>query len=145
MKLVYLFSGALYIEINKKNVLLHWFFFQVFTRTSESTEHGFWTSCNGQTFKNLFFFQKILIKRTNFKCEQCLVCMSRGRIFSRVRPFYEWAVRDLDRPMHRSLWVYVTHSLLIEGSHTTNNTTSALLNFVFLCRTVFKTIVNISL
>ncbi len=29
---------------------------------------------------------------------------SRGRIFSRVRPFYERAVSDLDRSMHRSLW-----------------------------------------
>jgi hypothetical protein len=28
-----------------------------------------------------------------------------GRIFSRVRPFYEWAVSNLDRSMHRSLWV----------------------------------------
>jgi len=29
----------------------------------------------------------------------------RGRIFSRVQPFYEQAVSNLDRPMHRSLWV----------------------------------------
>jgi hypothetical protein len=29
----------------------------------------------------------------------------RGRIFSRVRPFYERAVSNLDRSMHRSLWV----------------------------------------
>ncbi len=29
----------------------------------------------------------------------------RGRIFSHVRPFYEQAVSNLDRSMHRSLWV----------------------------------------
>jgi len=44
---------------------------------------------------------------------------TRGRILSRVRPFYERAVSDLDRSMHRSLWVYVAHSSFIEGSHTT--------------------------
>jgi hypothetical protein len=31
--------------------------------------------------------------------------VNRGRIFSRLRPFYERAVSDLDRSMHRSLWV----------------------------------------
>jgi hypothetical protein len=30
---------------------------------------------------------------------------TRGRIFSHVRPFYERAVSNLDRSMHRSLWV----------------------------------------
>jgi hypothetical protein len=30
---------------------------------------------------------------------------NRGRIFSRVQPFYERAVSNLDRSMHRSLWV----------------------------------------
>jgi hypothetical protein len=49
-----------------------------------------------------------------------------GRIFSHVWPFYEWAVSDLDRSMHRSLWVYVAHSSLIEGSHMTKNTASVL-------------------
>jgi len=33
-----------------------------------------------------------------------LVVRFRGRIFSRVRPFYEQAMCDLDRSMHRSLW-----------------------------------------
>jgi hypothetical protein len=47
-----------------------------------------------------------------------------GRIFSRVRPFYEQAVSDLEWSMHRSLWVQVTHSSFIEGSHTTKNTAS---------------------
>jgi len=48
----------------------------------------------------------------------------RGHIFSHVRPFYERAVSNLDRPMHRSLWVLVTHSSFTEGSHTTKNTAS---------------------
>ncbi len=30
---------------------------------------------------------------------------TRGRIFNCVRPFYERAVRHIDRSMHRSLWV----------------------------------------
>jgi len=30
---------------------------------------------------------------------------NRGHIFIHVRPFYEQAVSDLDRPMYRSLWV----------------------------------------
>ncbi len=50
-------------------------------------------------------------------CEYC----SRGHIYSRVRPFYEPAVSDLDRSMHRSLWVLVAHNSFIEGSHTTKN------------------------
>ncbi len=33
------------------------------------------------------------------------VVLFRDRIFSRVRPFYERAVSELDRSMHRSLWV----------------------------------------
>jgi hypothetical protein len=53
-----------------------------------------------------------------------LVSLSRGRIFSHVRPFYERAVSDLDRPMHRSLWVLVAHSSFMEGSHKTKNTAS---------------------
>ncbi len=44
--------------------------------------------------------------------------------FSRVRPFNEWAVSDLDRSMHRSLWAQVTQSSFIEQSCTTNNTAS---------------------
>ncbi len=28
----------------------------------------------------------------------------RGRIYSRVRPFYEQAVSNLERSLHRSLW-----------------------------------------
>ena len=31
--------------------------------------------------------------------------VARGHIFSHVRPFYERPVSDLDRSMHRSLWV----------------------------------------
>ncbi len=48
----------------------------------------------------------------------------RARIFSCVQPFYERAVSDLDRSMRRYLWVYVTHSLFIEGSRATKNTTT---------------------
>ncbi len=50
---------------------------------------------------------------------------NRGCIFSRVRPSYEQAVSDLDRPMHILLWVQVAHSSFIEGSHMTKNTASA--------------------
>jgi hypothetical protein len=53
---------------------------------------------------------------------------TRGHIFSRVWPFYEWAVSNLDRSMHRSLWVLVAHSLFIEGSHMTKNTASGFFN-----------------
>ncbi len=47
-----------------------------------------------------------------------------GCIFSRVRPFYEWAVSDLGpkRSMHRP--VKVAHSSFIEGLHMTKNTAS---------------------
>ncbi len=48
----------------------------------------------------------------------------RGRIFSCVRPFYEWALSNLDRSMHTSLLVWVAHILFIEGSHMNKNTTS---------------------
>ncbi len=44
-------------------------------------------------------------------------------IFSHVWPFYEQAVSDLDRSMHRS---QVAHSSFIEGSHTTKNSASVL-------------------
>ncbi len=42
-----------------------------------------------------------------------------GHIFSHVQPFYEQGVSNLDRSMHISLWVKVTHSSFIEGSHMT--------------------------
>jgi len=42
-------------------------------------------------------------------------------VFSRLQPFYEQAVSDLDSPMQISLWVWVTHSSFIEGSRTTKN------------------------
>jgi len=35
-----------------------------------------------------------------------------------VEPFYERAVSDIDRSMHRSLWAEVAHSLPIEESRT---------------------------
>ncbi len=31
--------------------------------------------------------------------------LTRGHIFSCVRPFYERVVSDLDKSMHRSLWI----------------------------------------
>ncbi len=53
--------------------------------------------------------------------------MVRGHIFCIVRLFYEGAVGDLDRSMHRSLWVMVAHSSFIEGSCMTKNTASGVL------------------
>ncbi len=47
---------------------------------------------------------------------------NRDCIFSHVRPFYEQAVSNLDRSLHRSLLVLVAHSLFIEGAHTTKST-----------------------
>jgi hypothetical protein len=42
----------------------------------------------------------------HFKGMGCFITdVIRGHIFSRVCPFYERAVSDLDRSMHRSLWV----------------------------------------
>ncbi len=48
----------------------------------------------------------------------------RGCIFGHAQPFCEQAVSDLDRSMHRSLWVQVAHSSFIEGSLMTKNTAS---------------------
>ncbi len=41
--------------------------------------------------------------------------VTRGHIFSRVRPFYEQAVSNLDRSMYISPWVKVAHSSFMEG------------------------------
>jgi len=68
---------------------------------------------------SLHFWQHI-----NICCLLNNIIATRGRIFSRVRPFYEQAVSDLDRSMHRSLWVLVTQSSFMEGSHTNKNTAS---------------------
>jgi hypothetical protein len=46
--------------------------------------------------------------------------------FSRVRPFYEQAVSNLEWSMRTSLWVYVAHSSYIEGTLMTKNTTFGL-------------------
>jgi hypothetical protein len=43
-------------------------------------------------------------------------------------------MNDLDRSMHRSLWVEVTHSLFIEGSHTTKNTASVYVSEKFVAK-----------
>ncbi len=55
-----------------------------------------------------------------------MAARTRCHIFSHVLPSYERVVSNLDRPMHRSLWVLVAHSSFIEGSHTTKNTASDL-------------------
>ncbi len=40
------------------------------------------------------------------EAQHCLhFSVSRGRIFSHVRPFYERAVSNLDRSMHRFQWL----------------------------------------
>ncbi len=52
----------------------------------------------------------------------------RGRIFSCVQPFYERAVSDLDRSVHRSYWVQVAHRSFIEGSHMTKNMASVFID-----------------
>ncbi len=47
--------------------------------------------------------QDLTKEKTLAYYELCL--KYRGRIFSHVQPFYELAVSNLDRSMHRSLWV----------------------------------------
>ena len=64
-------------------------------------------------------------------CHSCVG--SWGHIFSRVWPFYERAVSDLDWSMHISLWVYVAHSSFIVGLHTTKNTASGFHQTYFIC------------
>jgi hypothetical protein len=56
-----------------------------------------------------------------------VACYARGHIFSRVQPFHECAVSNLDpqRSMHRP--VEVAHSSFIEGSHMTKNTASGII------------------
>ncbi len=61
---------------------------------------------------------------TFWKIGQILIRFFWGSIFSHVRPFFERAVSDLDRSMHISLWISVTPSSFIEGSHMTKNTAS---------------------
>ncbi len=50
--------------------------------------------------------------------------MSRGCIFSHVRPFYEQAVSDLDPKRYMLTPVKVARRSFIEGSHRTKNTAS---------------------
>ncbi len=40
-----------------------------------------------------------------FPAELMFLCNAIGRIFSHVRPFYEWSVSNLERSMDRTLWV----------------------------------------
>ncbi len=50
-----------------------------------------------------------------------IMLVSISRIFSCARPFYEQAVSDLNKSMHRSLWIQVTYSSFIEGLHTASS------------------------
>ncbi len=93
--------------------------------------------CEGQSFCHHFIRQNVIQRNnthnneirhngssrmTRSKMTFIRTTLSRGRIFSGVRPFYEQVVSDLGRSRHRSLWVQVTHSSFIEGSHMTKNT-----------------------
>jgi hypothetical protein len=64
-----------------------------------------------------------------------ITSVTRGRDFSHVRPFYEQAVSNLDRSMHKSLWVLDAHSSFIEGSHMTKNMASDCAKFC--CLAIF--------
>ncbi len=92
-----------------------------------------WTNNrSGANLTKLFFHSQWKNKPVFIPLQPRLVCQeftqdgtpSRGRIFSRVRPFYELVVSNLDMSMHRSLWVQVAHSSFIDGSHMTKNTDS---------------------
>ncbi len=50
-----------------------------------------------------FIVQAPGFKNSHVFCWKCEELGSWGHIFSHVRPFYERAVSNLDRPMHRSL------------------------------------------
>jgi hypothetical protein len=72
----------------------------------------------------LSYFPYFYLFYQNFSDFYLTISLSRGSIFSHVRPFYVQAVSDLDRSMHRSLWVYVAHNSFIEGSHRIKNMAS---------------------
>ena len=61
-----------------------------------------------------------------------------------MRPLYERAVSNLDRSMHRSLWVLVAHSSFIEGSRMTKNTASALFKQKVVEQKIFFCPINLS-
>ncbi len=66
-----------------------------------------------------------------FSTQLCWWLKPWGCIFSHVRPFYERAVSDLDRSMHRSLCVQAAHSSFIEGWHMAKNMASELVSMSF--------------
>ncbi len=53
----------------------------------------------------VYFFGAPYVALGTHLVSKLLGCVARVRIFSHVRPFYERAVSNLDRFMHRSLWV----------------------------------------
>ncbi len=62
----------------------------------------FWTS-----FKSfpINFNMAVSLEKTQWKVAIIDIRVTRVCIFSCVRPFYEWAVSNLERYMNRSLWV----------------------------------------
>ncbi len=57
-------------------------------------------NCNIFTFNYVSRFRCLFNYKHDFD-----LCLNRGRIYIHVWPFHEWAVSNLDRSMHRSLWV----------------------------------------
>ncbi len=83
------------------------------------------TNCTaiGKHF-GLYQSTKNVCKKDHFLPISSVLSDTRGRIFSRVRPFYERVMSNLDMSTHISLWVLVAHSSFIEGAHMTKNTAS---------------------
>ncbi len=55
--------------------------------------------------KKYFYLTKQASLSHHYMSKFCCRWPQKGRIFSRERPFYERAVSNLERSMHRSLWV----------------------------------------
>jgi hypothetical protein len=100
------------IELKIRGLLYNWTTTEAREKIStdlESLEFKKYFEAGLTKFKS----SKILLNKfshgflaTTMQCTRCDSHLdSRGRIFSRVQPFYERAVSDLDRSMHRYLWV----------------------------------------
>ncbi len=61
--------------------------------------------CRWKTMNRKFSKGWILFQNFNFLTIYMKRLVSRGHIFSHVRPFHERAVSNLDKSMHRSLWI----------------------------------------